>query len=199
MDKQRVIIGFTILTLAFCILFLLSGNSLGLGGSKENTDDLEAKYQALKTEMKKMEQERDLFQKKSNDLTKEQQTLAKNVESFIRAYFEYDSTTAQTMITRLQPYSTQKLIDDLKKTQLEEGGNPVASERKQEVSDLQIFFSPVTNTNTEVIAKVSTLFQGEGNTYTYDLLVELSLVYDTDKQAWLTDRVNIQPAIPEDR
>lgn len=166
-----------------------------------------AEYQKKYEDTKNTLQEVQMQNKKLNqDLKgKEQNTetqVKKDVEVFLKAFFVYDTAKGERAWTKIHPFVTENALKMLVPAGTDINQPIEKTEpNKTIVSDIDkllVYYTPVDTTHANVFARVWQKITVNGVSSVTQMPLDISLLYDEQKNRWVIDEMKIQQPLKAD-
>ncbi|MEH7217280.1 hypothetical protein ACWKTS_35000 [Bacillus toyonensis] len=166
-----------------------------------------AEYQKKYEDTKNTLQEVQMQNKKLNqDLKgKEQNTktqVKEDVEGFLKAFFVYDTAKGERAWTKIQPFVTENALKMLVPAGTDINQPIEKTEpNKTIVSDIDkllVYYTPVDTTHANVFARVWQKITVNGVSSVTQMPLDISLLYDEQKNRWVIDEMKIQQPLKAD-
>lgn len=159
----------------------------------ENT---KKKLQVVQIENKKLDQE--LKGKERNTETQ----VKKDTEDFLKAFFVYDTAKGERAWTKVQPFTTENALKMLVPAGTDINQPIEKTEpNKTIVSDIDkvlLYYTAVDTTHANVFARVWQKITVNGVSSVTQMPLDISLLYDDQKNRWVVDETKIQQPLKED-
>ncbi|PGO77619.1 hypothetical protein CN980_11370 [Bacillus cereus] len=180
---------------------------IGVGVYAASQTTKVAEYQKKYEDTKNTLQEVQMQNKKLNqDLKgKEQNTetqVKKDVEEFLKAFFVYDTAKGERAWTKIQPFVTENALKMLVPAGTDINQPIEKTEpNKTIVSDIDkllVYYTPVDTTHANVFARVWQKITVNGVSSVTQMPLDISLLYDEQKNRWVIDEMKIQQPLKAD-
>ncbi|OLR23534.1 hypothetical protein [Bacillus cereus] len=166
-----------------------------------------AEYQKKYEDIKNTLQEVQMQNKKLNqDLKGKEQNTAtqvkEDVEGFLKAFFVYDTAKGERAWTKIQPFVTENALKMLVPAGTDINQPIEKTEpNKTIVSDIDkllVYYTPVDTTHANVFARVWQKITVNGVSSVTQMPLDISLLYDEQKNRWIIDEMKIQQPLKAD-
>ncbi|EEM44387.1 hypothetical protein P4G85_30250 [Bacillus cereus] len=159
-------------------------------------EDAKKKLQVVQIENKKLDQE--LKGKERNT----EVNVKKDTEGFLRAFFVYDTAKGERAWTKIKPFATENALKMLVPAGTDMNQPIEKTEpNKTIVSDIDklfVYYTPVDTTHANVFARVWQKITVNGVSSVTQMPLDISLLYDEQKNRWVVDEMKIQQPLKED-
>ncbi|PFV20989.1 hypothetical protein [Bacillus mycoides] len=183
------------------LLFLGVGTYASSQTSKVN--NYQKKYEDTKKKLKVAQKENEKLNQELKGKERNTETeVKKDTEDFLKAFFAYDTAKGERAWTKIQPFATEKALKML----VPAGTDPKQPIEKTEpdktiVSDIDkllLYYTPVDATHANIFARVWQKITVNGVSSITQIPLDISLIYDEQKNRWVVDETKIQQPMKED-
>lgn len=166
-----------------------------------------AEYQKKYEDIKNTLQEVQMQNKKLNqDLKGKEQNTAtqvkEDVEGFLKTFFVYDTAKGERAWTKIQPFVTENALKMLVPAGTDINQPIEKTEpNKTIVSDIDkllVYYTPVDTTHANVFTRVWQKITVNGVSSVTQMPLDISLLYDEQKNRWIIDEMKIQQPLKAD-
>ncbi|MGE6963883.1 hypothetical protein ACQKIW_29160 [Bacillus thuringiensis] len=159
-------------------------------------EDTKNTLQEVQMQNKKLNQ--DLKGKEKNTETQ----VKEDVEGFLKAFFVYDTAKGERAWTKIQPFVTENALKMLVPAGTDINQPIEKTEpNKTIVSDIDkllVYYTPVDTTHANVFARVWQKITVNGVSSVTQMPLDISLLYDEQKNRWIIDEMKIQQPLKAD-
>ncbi|HDR5353915.1 TPA: hypothetical protein QCS32_005703 [Bacillus thuringiensis] len=159
-------------------------------------EDAKKKLQVVQIENKKLDQELKGKERNTETLVK------KDAEDFLKAFFVYDTAKGERAWTKIKPFATENALKMLVPAGTDINQPIEKTEpNKTIVSDIDkvlLYYTAVDTTHANVFARVWQKITVNGVSSVTQMPLDISLLYDDQKNKWVVDEMKIQQPLKED-
>ncbi|KEK22131.1 hypothetical protein [Bacillus gaemokensis] len=158
--------------------------------------DANKKLQVMQKKNEKLDQE--LKGKERNTETE----VKKDAEDFLKAFFAYDTAKGERAWSKIKPFTTEKALKMLVPagTDINEAIEKTEPNKTivSDIDKLLLYYTPIDATHANVFARVWQKITVNGVSSVTQMPLDISLIYDDQKNRWVVDETKIQQPLKED-
>ncbi|WP_426981383.1 hypothetical protein [Bacillus pseudomycoides] len=184
-----------VLTISVLIVIIMGLSIFSFFSYKKQSEYME-KNKKIVSENREIKKENSMLKAKVKATgDKREEKVKFDTEEFLQAFFTYDTSKAERGWTKIKPFVTE----NARKMVAPAGENPDNVSKTEvdktiisKLDTAQIYYTPVDDMKSNVFARVWYNMTVNGITSKTQILLDLQLIYDSNKDRWIVDDIKIQ-------